>query len=681
MKLDMELNSIGAAVSATDWVQQSRTKELERSRKLAEERRRQYEETLRAVDGEDEEETSSRQTQNLKDKKGPSLSYSSTNLAGLKVAHHQRTLLAESEEQLDGTGGEVILTLADTSVLTRDEQGKIVGMNEEEDDILENVHIAEAERRQQVQAQKKRLRQPLYSAYDDEEFETGVAPGQAKSILPQYDQNRSKKSKAQTILTADGWTDLNVPFVNTTQSSDRNPVPKVYESLQVSLKPATAFLSLSEVKARKKGSRPKARVRSVTTAEEDEEDYDLANILDNPSSASSGAMEVAEQKPLMPSTVSLPNNNKAGLVKKAAVAEHEPDEDLAAALAKARAQAVKRNQQMQAQEKPQEEKDEEDRGARQVLQLLQAARAEEVLEKEVGENEEVDTEGRRADGSLIFNSTTEFSTRLQATLNERARHRAEAAVRDMEKAVDAAQKAVEMTTTALTTSSEGAEMIVEDELTASDASDDQGEEDENEEDDQLAFLHDQPLASKGLGAALDLLRSSGDLKHKEELAGRAKDNRAIDPSAGDVGEGIKIEYRDDYGRKLTQKEAFRQLSYRFHGYGPSKKKKEKRLKSMELQTSSTSSRTGILDGVAGTMKSLVTAQEATGKAHVVVQGGVQASAQQISSLATKMMAAKAKKQGSKKVKRDILQRPNNGRIDLSQKIMPRRLGHGKLQAI
>lgn len=635
----MELNSIGAAVSATDWVQQSRTKELERSRKLAEERRKQYEETLRAIDGEDEEETSKRQTKIQKDKKGSSLSYSSTNLAGLKVAHHQSTLLAESEEQLDGVGGEVILTLADTSVLTRDEQGKIVGMNEEEDDILENVHIAEAERRQQIQAQKKRLRQPLYSAYDDEEFETGVVPGQTRSILQQYDQNHSKKAKAQMVLTADGLTDLTVPTVTINQSY---PVSKVYESLQVSLKPATAFLSLSEVKARKKGSRPKARIRSVKTAEADEEDYDLANILDNPTSDS---MEVTEQKPSMPCTVPLLNNNKAGLLEKAAVAEHEPDEDFVAALAKARAQAVKRNQQMQTQEKSQEEKEEEDRGARQALQLLQAVRAEEVLEREVGENEEVDTEGRRADGSLIFNSTTEFATRLQATLNERARHRAEAAVRDMEKAVDAAQKAVEMTTTALTNSSEGAEMIVEDELTASDASDEEGE---NEEDDQLAFLHDQPLASKGLGAALDLLRSSGDLKHKEELAGRAKDSRDIDPSAGDVGEGIKIEYRDDYGRKLTQKEAFRQLSYRFHGYGPSKKKKEKRLKSMELQTSATSSRTGILDGAAGTMKSLVTAQEATGKAHVVVQGGVQASAQQISSLAAKMMATKAKKQGSKK---------------------------------
>ena len=50
----------------------------------------------------------------------------------------------------------------------------------------------------------------------------------------------------------------------------------------------------------------------------------------------------------------------------------------------------------------------------------------------------------------------------------------------------------------------------------------------------------------------------------------------VDPSA--KVDGVKLEYRDEFGRKLTQKEAFRQICYRFHGYGPGKKAKEKRLK-------------------------------------------------------------------------------------------------------
>ena len=50
-------------------------------------------------------------------------------------------------------------------------------------------------------------------------------------------------------------------------------------------------------------------------------------------------------------------------------------------------------------------------------------------------------------------------------------------------------------------------------------------------------------------------------------------------------DGVKLEYRDEFGRKLTQKEAFRQICYRFHGYGPGKKAKEKRLKVLHIALS------------------------------------------------------------------------------------------------
>jgi U4/U6.U5 tri-snRNP-associated protein 1 len=41
---------------------------------------------------------------------------------------------------------------------------------------------------------------------------------------------------------------------------------------------------------------------------------------------------------------------------------------------------------------------------------------------------------------------------------------------------------------------------------------------------------------------------------------------------------IKLEYMDDSGRDLNAKEAFRQLSHRFHGKGSGKRKTEKRMK-------------------------------------------------------------------------------------------------------
>jgi hypothetical protein len=155
---------------------------------------------------------------------------------------------------------------------------------------------------------------------------------------------------------------------------------------------------------------------------------------------------------------------------------------------------------------------------------------------------------------------------------------------------------------------------------------------ESEDDDQMAFLHRQPLVAKGMAATLALLKGSGELKTTEALAGRAKDRRAVDPSANDFN--VKLEYRDDTGRKLTQKEAFRQLSYRFHGYGPGQKKKEKRLKvrhfvfnqsvlvyslqfvqAIETQNKASTSRAG--NG--GMMGSFTKAQEATGMAHITIQ--------------------------------------------------------------
>ncbi len=46
---------------------------------------------------------------------------------------------------------------------------------------------------------------------------------------------------------------------------------------------------------------------------------------------------------------------------------------------------------------------------------------------------------------------------------------------------------------------------------------------------------------------------------------------------------VKIDYVDDSGRQLNQKEAFRALSHRFHGKGSGKKKQEKRGKKLEQE--------------------------------------------------------------------------------------------------
>lgn len=283
-------------------------------------------------------------------------------------------------------------------------------------------------------------------------------------------------------------------------------------------------------------------------------------------------------------------------------------------------------------------------------------------------------DGRRNDGTLVFNSTTEFATRLQAHLSDKARAKTEALMRNLERSADQPTSSSNrengtdgapssaskrppaenhQSSAALESKDnddedadadfaglsdmEGSDMEVDSDEDHSDHEAQEGE----EGDEQLDFVHRQPLVGKGMAATLALLKGTGELKKSDQLAGRSKDSRAYDPSSTD--HGVKLEYRDEFGRKLTQKEAFRQLSYKFHGYGPSQKKKEKRLKALELQQKAQSSRAGILEGVGGTMKSLTQAQEATGRAHITIQGGATGST--IAPLQLAAMMAHTKKSG------------------------------------
>lgn len=47
---------------------------------------------------------------------------------------------------------------------------------------------------------------------------------------------------------------------------------------------------------------------------------------------------------------------------------------------------------------------------------------------------------------------------------------------------------------------------------------------------------------------------------------------------------FKLDYVDDKGRLMNQKEAFRHLSHKFHGKGPGKNKIDKRMKKLEQES-------------------------------------------------------------------------------------------------
>lgn len=571
MKIDMNLD-LGASASAADWVKKSRVKEQDskaEAKRLAELKQRQLEE---------EEDELIEQSRSL---------YSSSDLKGLKVMHSTN----DFEE-----GEQVILTLADSNILEKDEDGKIIGINEE-GDVLENVLFADKDRRLEREQKKRRLNQPIYSALDDYEFQDGVATGSRAPLLPQYE--KEKKAQAKFELGAGGVAAYD-PGVASSRA-DAHAVKS--QDLNTAVKEASDFYTAKEYTAfskSKKGRDKKNKAYRKKDTDEEENNATGASAGTESGANESKEMDVegAETKPVVPRVVAP--------VKFKSLDLDEDDPDMVQALARSRRMALQkraREDEMQTDSTNNgagaswnsiAAAGAEDRGA-EIARAL-ASRAKENVEIKAEEDDNINVDGRRNDGTLVFNSTTEFATRLQAHLSDKARTKTEALMRDLERSDKASNNeddadavpssaskrnhseqssaAVESKTNdgddfAGLSDMEGSDMEVDSDEGDADAQDDQ-------EEDALDFVHRQPLVGKGMAATLALLKGTGELKKSDQLAGRAKDSRAYDPSATD--HGVKLEYRDEFGRKLTQKEAFRQLSYKFHGYGPSQKKQEKRLK-------------------------------------------------------------------------------------------------------
>lgn len=145
---------------------------------------------------------------------------------------------------------------------------------------------------------------------------------------------------------------------------------------------------------------------------------------------------------------------------------------------------------------------------------------------------------------------------------------------------------------------------------------------------------------RGMAGFLSLLKQTGEIKHsgREEMRGRAKDKRtyedydnlnlkevvkidqrnAQDKDIEFANREIKLEYRDDFGRLLTRKEAYRNMCYQFHGHGSSKKNQERRLKQIEReQEEGKLASRQVSEGGVGTLGALKQTQKATGKAFII----------------------------------------------------------------
>lgn len=103
--------------------------------------------------------------------------------------------------------------------------------------------------------------------------------------------------------------------------------------------------------------------------------------------------------------------------------------------------------------------------------------------------------------------------------------------------------------------------------------------DRNREKDEAGGWTREDAVGKGLSGALKWSKFVGILDDDESKSkSKSKDQNRASSLVDYEKKEIRIERRDEFGRIMTPKEAFRVFSHKFHGKGPGKKKQEKRMK-------------------------------------------------------------------------------------------------------
>ncbi|XP_008297509.1 U4/U6.U5 tri-snRNP-associated protein 1 [Stegastes partitus] len=541
------------------WVERSRT--LAKEKEMAEKRAKLLEEMDEefGVSSLVEEEFA----QNKQD------AYTSQDLKGLKVQHKVDSF---------NEGQTVILTLQDKGVL------------EEEEDVLVNVGLVDKEKAEKnVELKKKK---PDYKPYEEEETVDDMVTFKSRSVLSKYDEEIEGEKKKSFRLSTGGFADgererelqamremlrnqaqsLEMPAL-TIASEYYTPQEMVgfkktkrrVKKIRKKEKQTVADeLALDDTRNTDFGSRTRGRGRKTVEEEGAEVKEEEVRLPDETPAMSddirTAEMDISDEEDFTPP-------------EPAVIEEDEAEQELQKQLEKQR--KLKQKQLL---------KDSGEKVAEQIK----------VLGK--GDNDS-DADKRN---NIVFNATSEFCRTLG-----------------------------DIPTYGLSGNREDQEDIMdfEQEEEKDDAGDSDSEMDENvgwstvnldEEQKQPDFstasatiLDEEPIVNSGLAAALLLCKNKGLLDTQMQKVARVKapkgalpnDNYCIEDKMGFDDKysrreeyrgftqefkekdaykpDVKIEYVDESGRKLTPKEAFRQLSHRFHGKGSGKMKTERRMKKLE----------------------------------------------------------------------------------------------------
>ncbi|KAM3623993.1 uncharacterized protein V6R79_017809 [Siganus canaliculatus] len=496
--------------------------------------------------------------------------YTSRDLKGLKVQHKVDSF---------NEGQTVILTLEDKGVL------------EEKEDVLVNVGLVDKEKAEKnVELKKKK---PDYKPYEEEESVDDMVTFKQHSVLSKYDEEIEGEKKKSFRLNTGGYADgererelqamkdalrsqaqsLEMPALSIA-SEYYTPQEMVgfkktkrrVKKIRKKEKPSVADdLQLDDTRSSDFGSRTRGRGRKemeenaeeVKDLEETKVPLSMPQLSDDIRTAE---MEISDEEDFTPP-------------EPVALEEDEAEQELQKQLEKQR--KLKQKQLL---------KDSGEKVAEQIK----------VLSKDTDDN---DPDKKN---NIVFNATSEFCR----TLGDIPTYGLSGNREDQEEIMD-----------------------FEQDEEKDDARDSDSEMDENvgwstvnldEEQKQPDFatasatiLDEEPIVNSGLAAALKLCKNKGLLDTQMQKVARVRapkgalpnDNYCIEDKMGfddkysrreeyrgftqDFKEkdgykpDVKIEYVDESGRKLTPKEAFRQLSHRFHGKGSGKMKTERRMKKLE----------------------------------------------------------------------------------------------------
>lgn len=593
--------------SAAAWVAKSRVAEKEKE--MAEKRAQMLEEMDEefGISGLIEETAA-------KIKKEPT--YSSKDLRGLTVQHKTSDI---------GDNTDVILTLEDKGILDDDNE-----------DILLNVNIRDDEKaKQNVLNRNKR---PGYQAYDEVDDETGML--KVRGVLDKYDEEidgaKKKSFKLDNIGQADSTDAL-------------EEIRATLKAQQVSLEMAAPSLARDYFTEEEmvKFKKPRKKVRKVRKREVLKADdllrLDVDTIKDRGSRKSRGKASNDSKKtteknsqgeedmdivPAMPDELDYFVAVRQHEEPEPIIEDDEAEQELQIALQRSRRTVLSRD-------KSEKIEDADEKLNKMAMKLLNKPKIEETttLPEILPTSTKSKKKGR---STIVLDSTSEFCRTL-GDLPTIGPPKVKVEEKSPEKAKEEQVKPPATGGWEQVDMSEPMDVV---------------EDVKEEEDDDV--LEPEPIPH-GLAATLTLANMKGYLKDGKEKVrkfdplnlpetkasvdvdklrdeekgryggrgGYDRDRDRYDPYSfkekSNYKPEIKLEYVDNKGRHLNQKEAFRLLSHKFHGKGSGKLKTEKRAKKIQeekkLQLMSS------IDTPLNTASMFKEKQKTSQSAYLVLSGG------------------------------------------------------------